>query len=768
MKRRFDKTTYARLGIIVVLALLIYGGSVKNEFVYDDYAYIVHNEQLRSWRNLPALFTSSFPPGAREQGLYRPILSLSFLLEYQVADIQPGVYHTTNLVLYLICCCLVYLLCLELTREKTLSFVAALLFAAHPVHAENVNWAVGRAGILSALFLLCALILYRWAIEREQKRGLLIGGMLAAYLLAVGSYENALVLPLLLVLLDFAYPRAKETVQSFIKNRILPFYVPVFGMTLIYLGIRMSILGTIGPQGEHRALGTLGLIERLSLVPQIVFKNFWILLFPHRLTVVYEPALEPNFYPLGSVLSLLAIIVVIGAAVYAWRKSRLLAVGIAFLGITLLPAVNIIPIGTIVAERLLFLPSVGFCMIGGAVFHMAFQKGRRGMESPIGLAAVTVLLVVLTLYAVKAYARSQEWRKGVDFWTAEVRMHPTSSVAHNTLGFSHYEEGRVGLAEREFRKAIQLDATHYVAHHHLAKVLIGQKKFREVEQVLAEALAQEGDLTGNHYATIGSLYNELGQATKARLAFENALTVNASNAMALYELGNFACEEEKYEKAIELYSRAEEQNLRSILAGILNNRAIAHDKLNNQDAALNDLERAIRLAPELSRPYLKLAEIYLRRQQPEKAIAILEGALQKVQPPDFEIYFLLGSLYVQLGHLEKAFETVYAYRKVNAFEPRMYYFLGDVLVRSGQYLKAAKAYSQVLKFNPEDAMAYVGMGNALELAGNIEKAREMWKQVLTLDPQNVYARQKLEKGKEIRPPSSPPQIQLPSPSSEIE
>ena len=65
-------------------------------------------------------------------------------------------------------------------------------------------------------------------------------------------------------------------------------------------------------------------------------------------------------------------------------------------------------------------------------------------------------------------------------------------------------------------------------------------------------------------------------------------------------------------------------------------------------------------------------------------------------------------------------------------------------------------------------MAYVGMGNALELAGNIEKAREMWKQALTLDPQNVYARQKLEKGKESPAPSSPPQIQLPSPSSEIE
>ena len=123
---------------------------------------------------------------------------------------------------------------------------------------------------------------------------------------------------------------------------------------------------------------------------------------------------------------------------------------------------------------------------------------------------------------------------------------------------------------------------------------------------------------------------------------------------------------------------------------------------------------------------------------------------------------------MRLGHLEKAFDTVYAYQKVNPFEPRMWYFLGDVLLRSGQYSEAAKAYSQVLRINPEDAMAYVGMGNALELAGNIEKAREMWKHALTLDPQNVYARQKLEKGKENPPPSSPPQIQLPSPSSEIE
>jgi tetratricopeptide (TPR) repeat protein len=759
MNVRIDKTAYVHVGLTVALAFFIYVGSVWNKFLYDDYAYIVENEQIQSLSSLPLLFISSFPPGAREQGLYRPILSLTFLLEHQIVGLRPALYHITNLALYLICCALIYLFCLVWTQQKTASFVAALLFAVHPVHAENVNWAVGRAGILSAVFLLCALILYRWAIENEQRRRVLTGGMLAAYMLAVGSYESALVLPLLLVLLDVAYPSLKKTGRTPLRDRIVLFYVPILIATLVYLAIRVAVLGSIGPQGAHRALGVLGLLGRLALVPQIVVKNIWILLFPYRLTVIYDPAIEPSFYPLGGMLSLLALMLIIGAGIYAWRKEKFIGVGVAFLFVTLLPVVNIIPIGTIVAERLLFLPSLGFCMVGGALFKLAFEKGRRGMDSPMGLAAVTVLLVVLALYAIRSYTRSVEWRTGEDFWTAEVKMHPNSSIAHNTLGFSYYEKGRIGLAEIEFRKAIGLDAKHYAARHHLAKVLIQQRKMREAEQVLDEALAQEGDPAGNDYATIGSLYSELGDPIKARTAYEKALKVNASNAMALYELGNFACEEENYEKAVELYSRAIEQNPHGILGGILNNRAIAYDKLNKRDAAIEDLRRALRLAPALSGPYLKLAEIYLRGKEPEKATAILEEALQMVRPADFEIYLLLGKLYVQLGHLEKAFDTVYSYRKITPYEPRMYYFLGDVLMSSGQYGEAAKAYAQALKINPKDATAYIGIGNAMELAGRIDKARELWKQALTLDPQNVVARQKLEQADKASTPSSPPQSQ---------
>ncbi|MCD6385372.1 hypothetical protein J7M23_06300 [Candidatus Sumerlaeota bacterium] len=150
-----------QLGVALVLALIIYHSVIKNEFLYDDIPYIQENYQITSVKYLPSIFFSSYPPDSPHQGLYRPILTLSYLIDYHLwGGAKPFGFHLTNLILYLGCVIFFWLVMLQVVNNPLVAFIATLLFTAHPIHTEGVNWAVGRCALLSTLFVLISFYFY--------------------------------------------------------------------------------------------------------------------------------------------------------------------------------------------------------------------------------------------------------------------------------------------------------------------------------------------------------------------------------------------------------------------------------------------------------------------------------------------------------------------------------------------------------------------------------------------------------------------------------
>ena len=146
--------------LIIILTALSYINTLHNSFVYDDNTYVVENRQIRSISNIPKAFISSYPPDAKEQGLYRPLVTISYIFDYAVWGLNPKGFHLTNLILHILTSIIIYLLALEILKKSWPSLIAALIFALHPVHTEAVTWVVGRAEVMAGLFYFLSFLLY--------------------------------------------------------------------------------------------------------------------------------------------------------------------------------------------------------------------------------------------------------------------------------------------------------------------------------------------------------------------------------------------------------------------------------------------------------------------------------------------------------------------------------------------------------------------------------------------------------------------------------
>jgi tetratricopeptide (TPR) repeat protein len=729
---------------LAVIIFFAYRSSLNGEFVYDDYTSVLENYYITNPHYLLKIPFSSFPPHSNEQGLYRPVLAVSYMIDYFVWGWRPLGFHITNLLLYFLTCGLFYVFVLRLTKNTYVASFSVLLFALLPAHVENVAWISGRAGILSGMFFIGSLVLYDFALAHERAHRGLILAALISYVLAVSSYESALVLPLFIFFIDLYRLKGKK-LGEIIQVRFYPIYLPLILITAGFLLIRFMVLGALGPVGEHQVLYGTALPERLMLVPKIIVKNLFIVVFPFRLTALYEPSIEPHFYPLGFVFSSLVLVALLFLACVLFRRRPFIALGIVLFLIGILPRSNIVPVGGIVSERALLLPSVGFCLALGALLGGYVKREGFFLDNTRNVVLMAFFLTISLLFLLRTSSRAADWRTAIGFWHSEVKMHPNSSVAHNSLGHSYYRQREFDKAETEFRKAIELDPSHYTAYHNLAKMLMEQKRAAAAEKVLDSAYAQGSDSQGGNFAVIGGLYFDLGKPVRAKESFEKALELNPENHIALQELGNFAVQGGKYEDALKLYSRALEATSSDLFrALILNNRSIAYEKLGKGQESIRDAELANKLDPTLPGPYLKLASFYAGNNQTDRAIALLERAIQRANPKDFELYYFLGRLYLGLGLSEKAFNTVKSYQLVNPFEPRMYFFLAEVYIQNKQYDKALLAYQQVLKFAPRDSQTHALIGDLLARAGKRDKAIEFLKKALEYDPKNQFAQERLK------------------------
>lgn len=515
--QRADWLALVAVGLVAVLVTL---SGLGNGFAYDDVPLLVNDPRLHSFSVLPDRLTEPWWPGR----LFRPVSLLILAVQWIAGAGSPVVFHLVSTILYAAVCGLVLLLCRRAGVGPVAALIGGLIFAVHPVHSEVTANVVGQAELLAAGFALGAVLWYLEARRRPRFRrrdGLAVAGL---FLLAAHSKEGGYVVPGLLLAVELLVVRDSRPVRERMAMLREPALLLVAAF-LAALALRHQVLGALGGETPHPTLVGLSAVERgvatLAVVPE------WLRLFlwPVRLQAEYGP---PGLVPEVSIgpahlLGLVAVVVGGYLVARSWRRAPVVALGVVWMVVALAPVANVVfPTGLLLAERTLFLPSVGLSLLaaGGAERVMPGLPAQRGAR----YAAVGGLAVVLLLAGGRAAFRQPTWRDTLSILERTARDAPDSYRAQMLYGRELAGRGEPGPAEAALRQAVALwdrdsrpfeelgqllraegrcaeaipvlergvvaDSTSDIARSRLIECLIVERRWAEAEREIARGLAQ--------------------------------------------------------------------------------------------------------------------------------------------------------------------------------------------------------------------------------------------------------------------------------------
>jgi hypothetical protein len=475
---------------IGTLALGASASSIHNGFTYDDLSIIVRDSRVHHLGHLARLWTETYWPQWMGGGLYRPFTMSAFTLEWVAGHGAPWVFHLVSIALYVAVCLAVYALA-ALVLPRTLAAVAGALFAVHPVHVEAAGNIVGQSELWAALFIVMAVVLYiTW--RRETLAGIPkyarpdvippgdpLGGWgrvtVIAGLVALGcaAKEHAIVAPALIAaaeLLVVEDPRS----WSIRLRALRPGVLLIVAVVLAYAAIRSHVVGAWAGDQPNVVFEHLSPGARRWTMLGVVGEWARLLVWPAHLVAEYSPPevrLHRHFDAalLGSIGLLIALGTLLAASVRRWPAG---AFALAWLAITLLLISNIIvPTGVILAERTLFLPSVGIVMLVGAVVERLGAVSWNEFAPGAGMGrrlAMSAFAVVLVLGLVRSALRQLVWASNASLFAQGVRDAPFSYRAHDVYAGQLFEIGDRRDGEREARIALHLYAHDGVLYRDLA------------------------------------------------------------------------------------------------------------------------------------------------------------------------------------------------------------------------------------------------------------------------------------------------------------
>ena len=527
--------------LLACACTLCYANGLTGDFTYDDKAIVRDNFRIRSVGRVGDIFTTQYfggPPGTGTA--YRPILLLSFAVQWWIHGSAPVPFHVVNVLLHVVATLLVAKLFLKVGIPPPAAVGAALLFAVHPLHVEAVTSIVGRGETLAAvLALACILLALRWTDGGERRRWALAGSLLA-YLLANLTKESAAVTPAL-VFLFLAWMADGGLGARILAawKRGLAFYA---GSAFVLFGVfalRGWILGgalrskNTGIYQLENPLAPLSAVARAANASAIFFRYLGRLVLPVRLSADESAwsilVLTPRELLGFAAPALLAVLVI--AAVWRLRDRSVPAAGLLFLVLAALPASNLLfPTGTIFAERLMYLPSAGFCLIAGAA---VIGGANRFVEVP--LARLSVIAALAVAFGARTVIRNPVWDSDLALFENLVRVSPASAKAHYDYAYASAEAGETRRALEHYAKATEIFPRYWDAWAGQGRMRRALGDLEGAEEDYAESLRRNPTYE-NGFFGLGLVREERGDLAGAEEAYRKGLAANPRSFPLAYRM----------------------------------------------------------------------------------------------------------------------------------------------------------------------------------------------------------------------------------------
>lgn len=524
--------------LLLAATILAYQRAWHAGFIWDDDVYVTANRLLTVPDGLRRIWFSLESPSQ-----YFPLVYTAFRFEYALWGPNPAGYHWVNILLHATNGVLVWQL-LRMLRVPG-AWLAAALFALHPVQVESVAWITERKNVLMGFFFLLALLSWTRFLERPAKwkwYGLALG----CYALALFSKTTACTMPAALLLILWL---KHESITWRRTGEITPFVAFGIGMGLVTIWWERYHQGT---QGE---LFAIGLPERFLIASRAIWFYLGKLAWPAHLSFSYPHWTISATHPADYVW--LIGTAALAAAIFMTRRyvGRGLEVAALFFVVTLSPVLGFVMLYTFnysfVADHYQYLACIGPLAVVAAGMTKAFDflRSQQRFLKPILCGLVLLLLGMRTWQQSGAYADIET------LWRSTIAENPESWMAHNNLGIRLAQTGRLEEAFVHYHKALELDPTYAEAYYNLGNAFLRARRVEEAIEQYNKALELEPRISGAH-ANLADILLRRGQVAEAITHIEKALETNGTNAAYHKLLADALRRTGKVDEAVAHYNRA--------------------------------------------------------------------------------------------------------------------------------------------------------------------------------------------------------------------
>ena len=567
------------LGIFVFLfAFLLYAQSISFGFVYDDHTVLNENKVvMQGFKGISTILKTDrlygFKPEYRTPE-YRPVPLILFAIEWNFFPGNPKFFHLINILLYAITCWLLFLLLVRLFKNQIFPFVCMLLYAAHPIHTEVVANIKSVDEILCFLFAIISILFVFKSLEKNFILNIIIASV--SYFLSLASKETGISFLVIIPLLIYVFTNTS-------LKKILTITSLLGLSTIIFLLIRFSILSGFHDKGFINQLNN-SLVTAPDFISQkvttffILFKYILLLIIPHPLTHDYSFS-QIKTHTLSDPISIISLAVYLALGIYAIIKIKdknIISFAILFYLITLSPVSNLfLLIGATMAERFMYIPSFGFCILITYLL-IKFTKSDRVKKKISNLKEFTssnstviiITFIIVGLYSIKTFSRSSDWKDNATLFSKDVEISDSSARAHYSLGYNllveqyPLEKVKTKQAEllnkaiKEFSTAITIMPNYVDAYENLALAYQDKPDFNNAIKNYELSRKYNPNPPLNLLGNLADLYTKTGQPDKSLTIIDTALIRFPNDAKLLNNKGKIYFEKHQYEEAMKWFKES--------------------------------------------------------------------------------------------------------------------------------------------------------------------------------------------------------------------
>jgi tetratricopeptide (TPR) repeat protein len=593
----------ALMSVLFLLAVLPYLNTLRNGFVYDDDGQVLHNPYIRDFSHLREIFTTdvlSYEGVKSAPNYYRPLMNFGYLLCFRLFGLRAFGFHLVNLLLHGAVVVLLFAVTKRMLRSSTMAFVAAAVFAVHPIHTESVDWIAAVTDLELTFFYLLTFRIYL-GLGRAQPftYGLTQFAMALSFALAAISKEQALTLPLLATLYEHAYREDRDRTtmtQKFAR------YGTLWLLAVAYLFLRVRFLGTLArtrePLAEYEVV-----FSAFSLFAQYMWKLLW----PVRLCAYYVFEVSDDPTDPRILAGLGAVLLIALLFVSLWRFDRRASFGVAWVVVTLGPVLNAGWLASnVFTERYLYLPSVGFCWVLGWGWTRLVAWSAQS-RYPWRWLLAAALGALATGCVVRIVTRNTDWKDNQTLYERTLAASPKAYYMHNNLGGVYWNKGYVKPAEREWTEALRLAPDAVVVLDNLAMLSLSLRHDEEAVGYSLRAIALDPNDAEAHF-NLGAAYLAMDNARDAELQLRRALALAPLRVKAHALLGELYLGQLRLPEAEEQFRRSVE--IQPDVQGYVG-LGVVRWRRGDRKEAERLFKEAASLSPSSARPRIMLGLLYL-------------------------------------------------------------------------------------------------------------------------------------------------------------